>query len=163
MRDSTDDSEELNSRICNGTSVPCVIRESFIDGHSRGVGIYSINRLEPETLIWKYNVDEYSEEEARKVLNSLTSPEERRLWVEHVFAWRDKIVELKDDMELINHSPEPNVYFSQKDGNIRALKVILSGEELLIDYRLLGSYPEFYKTMMKEVGSWYSKNFRRES
>ena len=92
MRDTTDDSEELNSRICNGTSVPCEIRESFIDGHSRGVGIYSINRLEPETLIWKYDVDEYSEEEARKVLSSLTSPEERRLWVEHVFAWKDKIV-----------------------------------------------------------------------
>ena len=83
--------------------------------------------------------------------------------VEHVFAWRDKIVVLKDDMELINHSPEPNVYFSQKDGNIRALKVVLSEEELLIDYRLLGSYPEFYKTMMKEVGSWYSQNFRPES
>ena len=108
-------------------------------------------------------MDEYSEEEARKVLNSLTSPEERRLWVEHVFAWRDKIVVLKDDMKLINHSPEPNVYFSQMDGNMRALKVILSGEELLIDYRLLGSYPEFYKKMMKEVGSWYSQNFRPES
>ena len=75
MRDTTDDSEELNSRICNGTSVPCKIRESFINDHSRGVGIYSINRLEPETLIWKYNVDEYSEEEARKGLNSLTSAE----------------------------------------------------------------------------------------
>ena len=149
MTDPTVDSEELNLRICNGTSVPCVIRESFIDGHSRGEGIYSINKLEPETLIWKYNVDEYSEEEARKVLSSLTSPEERRLWVEHVFAWKDKIVVLKDNMELINHSPEPNVYFSQMDGNIRALKVILSGEELLIDYRLLGSYPEFYKKMMK--------------
>ena len=70
---------------------------------------------------------------------------------------------LKDDMELINHSPEPNVYFSQKDGNIRAQNVILSGEELLIDYSLLGSYPEFYKKMMKEVGSWYSQNFRPES
>lgn len=114
MRDTTGDSEELNSRICNGTSVPCEIRESFINGHSRGVGIFSINRLEPETLIWKYNVDEYSEEEARKVLNSLTSPEERRLWVEHVFAWGVKIVVLKDDMELINHSPEPNVYFSKR-------------------------------------------------
>ena len=134
-----------------------------MNGHSQGVGIYSINRLEPETLIWKYNVDEDSEEEARRVLNSLTRPEDKRLWVEHVFAWRDKIVVLKDDMELINHSPEPNVYFSQKDGNIRALKVILSGEELLIDYRLLGSYPEFYKKMMKEVGSWYSQNFRPES
>ena len=163
MRDTTDDSEVLNSRICNGTSVPCVIQESLIDGHSRGVGIYSINRLEPETLIWKYNVDEYSEEEARKVLNSLTSPEEKRLWVEHVFAWRDKIVVLKDDMELINHSQEPNVYFSRKDGNIRAHRGILSGEELLIDYRLLGSYPVFYKKMMKEVGSWYSQNFRPES
>ena len=163
MRYTTGDSEELNSRICNGTAVPCVIRESFIDGHSRGVGIYSINRLEPETLIWKYNVDEYSEEEARKVLNSLTSPEEKRLWVEHVFAWKGKIVVLKDDMELINHSQEPNVYFSQKDGNIMVQNVILSGEELLIDYSLLGSYPEFYKTMMKEVGSWYSQNFRPES
>ena len=163
MTDITGYSEELNSRICNGTTVPCVIREAFIDGHSRGVGIYNINRHEPETLIWKYNVDEYSEEEARKVLNSLTSPEEKRLWVEHVFAWRDKIVVLKDDMELINHSPAPNVYFSQMDGNIRALKVILSGEELLIDYRLLGSYPEFYKKMMKEVGSWYSQNFRPKS
>ena len=120
-------------------------------------------KRQPETLIWKYDVDEYSEEEARKVLSSLTSPEERRLWVEHVFAWRNKVVVLKDDMELINHSPEPNVYFSQMDGNIRALKVILSGEELLIDYRLLGSYPEFYKTMMKEVGSWYSQNFSSES
>ena len=125
MRDTTDDSEELNSRICNGTSVPCEIREAFIDGHSRGVGIYSINRLEPETLIWKYNVDEYSEEEARKFLNSHTSAEEKRLWVEHVFAWKDKIVVFKDDMELINHSPEPNVYFSQKDGNIRAHRGIL--------------------------------------
>jgi Proteins containing SET domain len=138
MTDTTDDSEELNSRICNGTTVPCEIRESFINGHSRGVGIFSINRLEPETLIWKYNVDEYCVEEARRVLNSLTSLEEKRLWVEHVFAWRDKIVVLKDDMELINHSPEPNVYFSQKDGNIRAQNVILSGEKLLIDYCLLG-------------------------
>ena len=84
MTDPTDDSEELNSRICNGTSVPCEIRESFIDGYSRGVGIFSINRLEPETLIWKYNVDEYSEEEARKVLNSLTSPEEKRLSLIHI-------------------------------------------------------------------------------
>ncbi len=125
MRDTIGDSEELNSRICNGTSVPCEIRESFINGHSRGVGIFSINRLEPETLIWKYNVDEYSKEEARKVLDSLTSPEEKRLWVEHAFAWKDKIVVLKDDMELINHSPEPNVYFSQKDGNIRAHRGIL--------------------------------------
>ncbi len=98
MRDATADSEELNSRICNGTTVPCEIRESFINGHSRGVGIYSINRLEPETLIWKYNVVEYSEEEAGKVLNSLTSAEDKRLWVEHIFAWRDKIVVLKDDM-----------------------------------------------------------------
>ena len=163
MRDTTDHSEELNSRICNGTSVPCEIRESFIDGHSRGVGIYSINSLESETLIWKYNVVEYSEEEARKVLNSLTSAEEKRLWVEHVFAWKGKIVVLKDDMELINHSQEPNVYFSQKDGNIRAQRGILSGEELLIDYRLLGSYPVFYMKMMKEVGSWYSQNFRPES
>ena len=77
MTDPTVDSEELNSRICNGTTVPCEIRESFINGHSRGVGIYSINRLEPETLIWKYNVVEYSEEEAGKVLNSLTSPEDK--------------------------------------------------------------------------------------
>ena len=123
MRDPAVDSEELNSRICNGTTVPCVIRESFIDGHSRGVGIYSISRLEPETLIWKYNVDEYSEEEARKVLNSLTSPEERRLWVEHVFAWKDKIVVLKDDMELINHSPEPNVYFSVKRTETSGLRM----------------------------------------
>ena len=90
MIDTTDDSEELNSRICNGTTVPCEIRESFIDGHSRGVGIYSINRLDPEPLIWEYNVDEYSEEEARKVLNSLTSADEKRLWVEHVFVWREK-------------------------------------------------------------------------
>ena len=163
MTDSTGDSEELSSRICNGTNEPCEIRESFINGHSRGVGIYSINRIEPETLIWKYNVDEYSEEEAKKVLNSLTSPKEKRLWVEHVFAWKGKIVVLKDDMELINHSQEPNVYFSQKEGNIRAHRGILSGEELLIDYRLLGSYPEFYKKMMKEVGSWYSQNFRPES
>ena len=120
MTDTRGDSEELNSRICNGTTVPCEIRESFINGHSRGVGIYSINRLEPETLIWKYYVDENSEEEARTVLSSLTSAEEKRLWVEHVFAWKDKIMVLKDDIELINHSPEPNVYFSQMDGNIRA-------------------------------------------
>ena len=77
MRDATADSEELNSRICNGTSVPCEIRESFINGHSRGVGIFSINRQEPETLIWKNNVEEYSEEEARKLLDSLTSAEEK--------------------------------------------------------------------------------------
>jgi hypothetical protein len=79
--------------------------------------------------------------------------------VEHVFAWREKIVALKDDMELINHSPEPNVYFSQIDGNIRAQNVILSEEELLIDYHLLNSYPEFYKKIIKKILSLYSQNF----
>ena len=93
-------------------------------------------------------------------LDSLSSHEEKNLWVEHIFAWKDKIVILKDEMELINHSPKPNVYFSQKDGNIRTLVEINSGDEMLIDYQQLGSYPEFYQKMMKEVGSWFSSRIQ---
>ncbi|HCP35328.1 MAG TPA: hypothetical protein QF683_05460, partial [SAR324 cluster bacterium] len=91
---------------------------------------------------------------------SLSSPEEKKLWVEHIFAWKEKIVILKDDLELINHSLKPNVFFSQQDGNIRALKEIDSGDEMLIDYQQLGSYPEFYLKMMEEVGSWFSSRIQ---
>ena len=80
--------------------------------------------------------------------------------MEHIFAWKDKIVILKDDLELINHSLKPNVFFSQQDGNIRALKEIDSGDEMLIDYQQLGSYPEFYLKMMEEVGSWFSSRIQ---
>ena len=121
---------------------------------------FTINTLEAGTLIWKYDVDEYDESEARMKLDSLSSPEEKKLWVEHIFAWKEKIVILKDDLELINHSLKPNVFFSQQDGNIRALKEIDSGDEMLIDYQQLGSYPEFYLKMMEEVGSWFSSRIQ---
>ena len=143
-------------RICRGTCVPCEVGISSADGQDRGVGLFTINTLKAGTLIWKYDVDEYDESEARMKLDSLSSPEEKKLWVEHIFAWKEKIVILKDDLELINHSLKPNVFFSQQDGNIRALKEIDSGDEMLIDYQQLGSYPEFYLKMMEEVGSWFS-------
>ena len=99
-------------RICRGTCIPCEVRKSLAGGQDRGVGLFTINTLEAGTLIWKYDVDEYDESEARMKLDSLSSPEEKKLWVEHIFAWKDKIVILKDDLELINHSLKPNVFFS---------------------------------------------------
>ena len=148
------------TRICRGTCVPCEVRKSLDAGKERGVGLFSINTLETGTLIWKYDVDEYNESEARMKMDSLSSPEEKKLWVEHIFAWKDKIVILKDDLKLINHSLKPNVYFSQQDGNIRALEEIDAGDEMLIDYQQLGSYPEFYLKMMAEVGSWFSSRIQ---
>jgi len=143
-------------RVCIGSCVPCKVGNSIINGQNLGVGIFTNNSIDAETLIWKYNCNEYSDAEAREILGKMSSQEEKRLWVEHIFAWKDKITEIKDDFELINHSTDPNCYFSQKDGSIRALKNIKAGDELFVDYRKLGSYPDFYLTLMEEYGSWFS-------
>ena len=147
-------------RAAIGTCVPCEVRKSCIDGKDLGIGLFSRVFMDAGTLIWKYNVNEYNEREARKILDSFSNEEDKKLWIEHIFAWKEKIVLLRDDLELINHSQNPNVYFSQKDGNIRVLKKINPGEELLIDYQKLGSYPAFYLKMMKEVGSWFSSRIQ---
>ena len=149
-------------RVAIGTCIPCQVRKSSIDGTDLGVGLFSSVSMDVGTLIWKYNVDEYNESEARMILDSFSNQEDKKLWIEHIFAWKEKIVLLKDDLELINHSRNPNVYFSQNDGNIRALEKIDSGEELLIDYQKLGSYPVFYLQMMQEVGSWFSSRIQSD-
>ena len=149
--------EEQNpvTRVAIGTCVPCEVRKSSIDGMDLGVGLFSNVSIDAGTLIWKYNVDEYNESETRKILDSFSNQEDKKLWIEHIFAWKEKIILLKDDLELINHSRNPNVYFSQNDGFIRTLEKINSGEELLIDYQKLGSYPAFYLQMMQEVGGHF--------
>ena len=87
-------------RVCIGACVPCQVGKSIINGQDLGVGIFTINSMDAGTLVWKYNCNEYDDNEAREVLGKMSSQEEKRLWVEHIFAWKDKIVENKDDFEL---------------------------------------------------------------
>jgi hypothetical protein len=61
-------------RICRGTCVPCEVRKSLADGQDRGVGLFTINTLEAGTLIWKYDLNENDEGEARTKQNSITIP-----------------------------------------------------------------------------------------
>jgi len=136
--------------------IPYVARESTISG----IGLFATEAIARGTLLWRcdeQSVREHDEPSLRARIAGMT-PKERTDFLEHVYTWEGKVVEILDDGKLWNHSrvkqntgnhPDPGA----GDGvSSYALRDIEPGEELLDDYSAYDRL-EWFEKLCAEVGS----------
>jgi len=126
-----------------------------------GKGLFAAENIRKGTLIWKYSRDVNvrvicgswnGEHDMRKHLGKLSSHEERKDLLIHMYCEHGYIHELLDDCRFWNHSDTPNTGNEGPDPfNAYALRDIKMGEELLDDY---GTYewPDWYLRLLIEYG-----------
>merc|ERR1719167_1573636 len=80
---------------------------------SLGKGVFVLEEVKQGSLIWRYKKGENvicfnGEEETLAHMETLTSYEERRYFVEHSYHDNGVLNHILDDGKLVNHSDTPN-------------------------------------------------------
>lgn len=103
-----------------------------------GVGVFAVQKIPKGSEVWRFT-PEFDQELDPEVLETL--PEhirERMLHYGYIDHQVKRLILCCDDARLINHSDTPNLrtdYDADKYGADFAIRDILPGEELTVDYR----------------------------
>lgn len=120
-----------------------------------GSGVFSLEFVKEGTLLWTPSlVQKYSPEEAAAVCAS-KSKEEANIWLRQAFILATEpellCVNVTDNGRFTNHSCKPNSGYASASMPSVALRDILPGEEITVDYSGLGS-PQWYQDLCHLYG-----------
>lgn len=129
----------------------------------KGLGVVAREAIPTGALIWTL-ADGYhrimNESEFYQRLNSLSREEQRHLLI-HGYGWGDKVIEVWDGAEYVNHSAQNNMCANDDPFSCYAARDISPGEELCDDYRTY-DVPEYLARLCAEWGILTSREITEQ-
>ena len=123
----------------------------------KGLGSFAAQIIPANTKVLNVSTEAkfYDEKQALEYLASLSSREEKKYWLSHVYEVRNKIVKGAYDQDIVNHSSNPTIrtiFNDYNDWYSYALSDIEEGEELTEDYRNYPAESSFLKQLREDYG-----------
>jgi SET domain-containing protein len=119
---------------------------------NNGIALIADEFIPKNTLIWKpsNNNTFYKPVEFKEYISKISDINQIKYILEHVYCWKNYIIELNDDSQYTNHSSNPNMHtpVNDKEGCAYSTRDIQKGEELTEDYSkydLIDEYVELCK------------------
>ncbi len=128
------------------------IKYKVIKTENKGIALMADEFIPKNTLIWKPSSNNtfYKPIEFKEYISKMSDNSQIKYILEHVYCWKQYIIELNDDSQYTNHSSNPNMYtpVNDKEGCAYSIRDIQKGEELTEDYSkydLIDEYTELCK------------------
>jgi len=127
-----------------------------------GIGVFAAQFIPANTKVGEHKLIYYDEHQTNKILEQLSSDEERKKWLEHSFGLNGQLVVHDSKVDYggtVNHSDHPTLVLNGVDGCTYSTRDIQNGEELTEDYGTYDKIPLHEELCEKySVYDWFIKS-----
>ena len=120
----------------------------------KGWGLVLQAQVKKGQVVWTFQAEGethviHTEESVRSKLETLAHLAQRRFFLNHIFGWEDKMIELVGDCKFMNHSSKPVIRVEDDGRTWVAVRDLAAGEEIVDDYGTFYS-PQWYIDLCNE-------------